>query len=167
MEIKKGDIYYITGDVTAHNGFRLAGHPGVIVSNDTQNACASNVMICTLTSKIDKTLYPTDCEIICKQPSKIVCNQIYSISKDNLGDFIKSCTEDEVRRLNKCLLLALEIHADEYVQEIEAYEMEEMREALSAAEDSANRWREDCNIIAAERDCYRDIYNNLLEKVLK
>ncbi len=108
-----------------------------------------NVSVVYLTSQEKKPL-PTHVEVICKVPSTALCENISTVSKERLSDFIRSCTTSEMKAIDKALLHSLGIEAPAVVggtQEIE------VQKAVSEAE--------------VERNLYKALYEQLLDKVMK
>ena len=64
MKVKRGDIYWITKNHyrPTTGSVQEPGRPGIIVSNDANNACALTFEIVYVTSKPKKSL-PTHCNI--------------------------------------------------------------------------------------------------------
>lgn len=112
MEIYRGDIFYIkkTGNVTGSE--QDPGRPAVIVSNDQGNEHAPVVEIVYLTTQ-QKNPLPTHCQIICKVKSTALCEQIYTVSKDRLGDFVKTCTPYEMAAIDRCLMISLGLDSEQ------------------------------------------------------
>ena len=106
MQIFRGDIFYIEKNFH-HEGAIISGsRPAVVVSNDIGNKHADFIEVVYLTSR-DKKPLPTHANVICKVPSIAMCEQIDSIHKDRLGDFIRSCTADEMTDIDNALLVSL------------------------------------------------------------
>ena len=103
MDIRRGDIFYISGGKTYAGYGRQSdsGRPAIIVSNDAMNKTADYVEVVYLTTQEKKPL-PTHCEIICKQKSTAMCETIYTINKDRVGDYVKSLTAEETAAVNEC-----------------------------------------------------------------
>lgn len=148
-EIYRGDIFYIMqGSYVGSE--QKSGRPGIIVSNDLANKHSPNVSVVYLTSQEKKPL-PTHVDVICKVPSTALCENISTVSKERLSDFICSCTTSEMKAIDKALLISLGIEAPVVVgmgtQEIE------VQKAVSEAE--------------VERNLYKALYEHLLDKVMK
>lgn len=108
-EIYRGDIFYITqGSYVGSE--QKSGRPGVIVSNDLANKHSPNVEVVFLTSQEKKAL-PTHVEVIARVPSTALCENIQTVSKERLSDFIRSCTTSEMKAIDKALLHSLGIEA--------------------------------------------------------
>ena len=147
-EIYRGDIFYIMqGSYVGSE--QKSGRPGIIVSNDLANKHSPNVEVVFLTSQEKKAL-PTHVEVIARVPSTALCENIQTVSKERLSDFIRSCTTSEMKAIDKALLHSLGIEAPAAVggtQEIE------VPKTVSEAE--------------VERNLYKALYEQLLDKVMK
>lgn len=155
MEIYRGDIFYVyrnAYDVTGSE--QDSGRPGVIVSNNIGNEKSEIVQVVYLTSQ-EKTPMPTHTEVVCKLPSVAICEQVCTVSKKRLGDYIKTCTDDEMRRIDECLRISLAL--DEPVKEVQiadqtSVDQESYKDLLEAR---------------IGRDLYKKLYEDTLERLLK
>lgn len=112
-EIYRGDIFYIMqGSYVGSE--QKSGRPGIIVSNDLANKHSPNVEVVFLTSQEKKAL-PTHVEVIARVPSTALCENIQTVSKKRLSDFIRSCTTSEMKAIDKALLHSLGIEAPSFV----------------------------------------------------
>lgn len=109
QDIFRGDIYYITQGFSVGSE-QKTGRPGIVVSNDLANKHSPNVEVVLLTSQEKKPL-PTHVEVICKVPSIALCENIQTVSKERLGNFVRSCTTKEMANIDKALLHSLGIEA--------------------------------------------------------
>lgn len=108
-EIYRGDIFYIMqGSYVGSE--QKSGRPGIIVSNDLANKHSPNVEVVFLTSQEKKAL-PTHVEVIARVPSTALCENIQTVSKERLSDFIRSCTTSEMKAIDKALLHSLGIES--------------------------------------------------------
>lgn len=113
-EIKRGDIYWIAveeGD-SVWSDEPTKFRPGVIVSNDKGNMFSSYVVVVYTTTRTKKPLpthFKTDST---PARSTVMCEDIYTIKKDRLTEYIGSLTDDEVETLNKCLSVELSLDCD-------------------------------------------------------
>lgn len=106
-DIKRGDIFYIANSkYYATDPENEAGRPAIVVSNDILNKNSSVVEVVYLTTK-DKKPMPTHVGIICKIPSTALCETIYTVTKDRIGDFIKSCSAEEMAAIDKAMAVSL------------------------------------------------------------
>ena len=86
--IRRGDIYWVRFGKTV--GTEICDpHPAVIISNNWQNEKGSRVVVLPMSSKVEK-IYPFDLyvgKIISNyKESKIMCEQIKSVSKKRLSE---------------------------------------------------------------------------------
>lgn len=150
MEIKRGDIFYIE-DGMYKMGYSSViqndGRPAIIVSNDTGNKFSNVVEIVYLTSQQKKPL-PTHCNVLCKVQSVALCEQIQTVSKDSLGDFVRTCTDREMKAVDECIKVSLGL-SDSPVH--------------TPAAPVANT---DTVQLMTERDLYKRLYEQMLEKVM-
>lgn len=177
--IKRGQIYYISkspyrptcGSVQEPN------RPAIIVSNDDNNTYSYTVEIVYLTTAPKKDL-PTHCTIrSSNQPSIALCEQVTTVSTEQIGDLMGTCTAEEMRSVDACIAISLGL--DLYQTE-EEYE-EEYEETIEEATDGdtegmaeeLNWLREECThlnaeLIRAEKsaEIYKELYNDLLSKIL-
>lgn len=144
-DVRRGDIYYISNSKCYSTNPTLeAGRPGVVVSCDRLNENSPVVEIVYLTTK-DKKNMPTHKEILCRIPSTAMCENIYTIQKDRLGTFVRTCTDKEMEALNEGLLASLGIsHKPVIEREEEPVETP----------------------IIVERNLYKSLYEELLNKVM-
>lgn len=143
--VKRGEIYYIAySKCYATDPSNATGRPAIIVSSDKLNEHAEVVEVVYLTTK-EKKLMPTHAEVLCKIPSTAMCETIYTINKDRLGEFVRTCTDEEMEAINAGILCSLGISAPTV-----GVEREETADTP----------------VAVERDLYKTLYENLLNKVM-
>ena len=108
MEVYRGDIFFVTGSGGKVTGSEIKqDRPAVVVSNDMANKYSPVVEVVFLTS-IDKAKHlPTHVDIICQIPSIALCEQVNSVSKSRLVTFIRSCTDKEMKSIDKALMISL------------------------------------------------------------
>lgn len=104
-EIFRGDIFYITHDSFVGSE-QKSGRPGVVVSNDLANKFSPNVEIVFLTSQEKKPL-PTHVPVVARVPSTALCENIQTVSKERLSNFIRSCTTSEMKNIDNALRCSL------------------------------------------------------------
>lgn len=105
-QIRRGDIYWYEYEgayLSEQSGVR----PCIIVSNDKANEHSPIITAVPLTTAHKKKL-PTHAIIrINGRVSVALCEQIYSISKERIGDYIATCDETEMQWIDKCLQIQL------------------------------------------------------------
>ena len=142
-DIGRGEIYYIYPAKTMISD--NTGRPGVIVSNDRANEHSSCVEVVYLTSQ-NKNPLPTHVEVRCKENiATALCESIQTVPKDRIGDFVKVCTEEEMRNIDIALCESLGIELETDVDDSLEGELIE---------------------ISKERDIYKTLYNDLLNRFI-
>lgn len=141
-DVRRGDIYYIAHSKCYSTNPKLeAWRPGVIVSCDRLNENSPVVEVVYLTTKEKRDML-THKKILCKIPSTALCENIYTISKEKLGAFIRTCTDKEMEALNAGLVASLGITQEPVLEEpVETP-------------------------IIVERNLYKSLYEELLNKVM-
>lgn len=145
-EVKRGDIFYIANSkYYATNPENEAGRPGIVVSCDELNEHSPSVEVVYLTTK-DKKPMPTHVPILCKINSTALCETIYTVSKDRLGDYVRTCSDEEMAAIDKGMLRSLGIGS---VIEREVEEAD----------------TQDSSALAVERNLYKTLYEQLLDRL--
>lgn len=109
MEIKRGDIYWIElGKYRPAVGHvQKPGRPAIIVSNDANNARSMTFEVVYLTGKPKKPT-PTHCAIRSAAiPSTALCEQVTTVSNEQLRDYVGHCTEAELAEIDRCIAISL------------------------------------------------------------
>lgn len=146
-EVKRGDIFYIANSkYYATNPENEAGRPGIVVSCNELNENSPSVEVVYLTTK-DKKPMPTHVSILCKINSTALCETIYTVSKDRLGDYVRTCTDEEMAAIDKGMLCSLGITAP-------SVEVEREEEPVETP-------------VIVERNLYKTLYEDLLNKVVR
>lgn len=144
--VKRGDIFYIANSKCySTDPSNEAGRPGIVVSNDSLNEHSPVVEVVYLTTK-EKRPMPTHIGILCKIPSTALCETIYTVAKDRLGDFVRTCTDEEMAAIDMGMLHSLGIAAP-------SVEVEREEEPVETP-------------VIVERNLYKTLYEDLLNKVM-
>ena len=106
----RGEIYYahLTGTIgSEQSGYR----PVVIIQNDIGNRFSPTVIVAPISSKVGiKAKLPTHCYIgeeLLSCPSIIMTEQLRTLDKQRLADYVgKLCVED-MRNLNSALSVSI------------------------------------------------------------
>lgn len=150
MEVKRGDIFFIENRkfIDEYSVIRNdASRPAIIVSNDTGNHFSNIVEVVYLTTQ-DKKPLPTHCDVMCRVPSTALCEQIHTVGKDRIGDFIRTCTDREMKAVDECLMVSLGLSDSEVQTPTTPVAIESTVE------------------LKTERDLYKRLYEQMLEKVM-
>lgn len=158
-EVKRGDIFYITYSKNFNDSYSYdtTGRPGVIVSDNHLNRGSEYVEVVYLTTKIKRDM-PTHVDVFCKTPSTALCETIHTVEKDRIGTYVRTVSNEEMEEIERGLRSSLgmgtdtvSINAPEPSAPIKDMELASMQENIQ---------------LTAERDMYKKLYENLLEKVI-
>lgn len=99
----RGEIYYIRpGEAVGSEQY--GGRPGIIVSNDKNNRYSRTVEVVMLTTRQKKPL-PTHVHIrSAKYPSTALCEQITTVAKERLADYVGKLNSYEQRMIDLALM---------------------------------------------------------------
>ena len=161
MSIKRGDIYYIRDTRQSIGCEQRADRPAVIVSNDINNKHSGVYEVVYMTTQ-PKTDLPTHfITASALRPSTVLCEQISSVYEDRIGEWIGTLTPDEMKALDQCLAISIDLEAQPAAgkQRVD----EEIKNLRQQAADATERQQ------AAERQAaaYKEMYEFLLNKRLE
>lgn len=109
MEIKRGQIFMVDLGMDNKVGSEQKGFkPVVVLQNNVGNKFSTTVIVAVITSK-QKTRIPTHLEIHesvgMPRKSYILCEQIFTISKDRLKEYVTVI--EDVKQLDIALRISL------------------------------------------------------------
>ena len=155
----RGDIHYVMEGKTTGSE-QCAGRPAIIVSNDKCNAHSPVVEVVFLTTS-PKTDLPTHVTLRSTSRTSIaLCEQITSVSTERLGDYVATCSEQEMSAINSALLISL------------ALAMQPASSKPKETKDSSERelieedLRTQLKTAVIEREMFKTMYNKLIENIL-
>lgn len=149
-EYLRGDIWFVRGAKSVTGSEPAGDRPAVIVSNDTGNKYSPNVEVVFLTSREKKPL-PTHVPVLGKVPSTAMCENVQTISKERLEDFIRACTTQEMKAIDNALLCSFGLIPP-------AIEAAPVPIPVSPVE-------EKINIMEIELSVYKTLYEQLLDRI--
>lgn len=175
MTYAKGDIYYCS----TKNGNNV---PVLIVSDKEQNGYVLVAAISKMESMDDD---PYSCEIMTRIPSAVHLMNVRSVAVDDLVEFMRSCSGEEMEKVNHCLRLAFGLgvmkpalkqpKVDEMsflLKQTEAEYKAELAEKDKAIAELTSLYekeliaQKDVPMLIAERDVYKKMYQELLERMI-
>lgn len=107
MKVSRGDVFM--ADLPAGKGSEQHGkRPVVIIQNDVGNKHSPTVIAVVITSAEKHTL-PTHMSYKLFKDSTITCEQIFTLSKERLGDKVGSLKEEEMKELEIRTMISLGI----------------------------------------------------------
>ena len=106
--MKRGEIWWVNFDPAKGSEIKKT-RPAVIVSNDISNEYSSRVQVIPATGVTQK-LYPPECFVTIKgQHSKVMADQVMTVSKERLYDCMGRVTREEMQNIERILLMQLGI----------------------------------------------------------
>lgn len=170
-QIERGDIFYVDKVAAAQGSEQRAGRPAIIVSNDKNNYYSDTVEVVYLTTK-EKTPLPTHVTIRSAiRESTALCEQITTVSVERLGDYVGKISEVEMTNLETAMLVSLDLVTGEVREKIVEVPVEVVKEVVKEvrAPVEADLAGEITNVasIIAERDTYKQMYEALLDRLIK
>lgn len=166
-QVRRGEIYYVDKFGMQTGSEQFSGRPAIIVSNDENNKYSGTVEVVYLTGQPKKDL-PTHVTIqSANQISVALCEQIATISKDKIGNYMASCSDFEMVKIDIALQISLGINGvasgEEDGADFDADGEEDYEEGEDTTEYETSA---ETAKIEAERDVYKTLYNDLLNKMI-
>ncbi len=113
MIVRRGDIFY--ADLRPVIGSEQGGiRPVLIIQNDTGNRHSPTVICAAITSKMNKAKLPTHVQIDSSRydivkDSVVLLEQLRTIDKKRLKDKVCHLDEEILRKIDRALLISLEL----------------------------------------------------------
>lgn len=166
--IKRGQIYYIENTALASGSEQHSGRPAIIVSNDKNNQNSEIVEVVYLTTQPKNDL-PTHVRInSTNRVSTALCEQVTTVSVNRIGNYLCSCSEQEMMNVDISLAISLGIDFDDLKDAKEKYESQEVEKHFREHEDhNENNNSEDYIKVCAELEVYKHQYEWLVDRFLK
>ena len=108
QNIHRGDIFWVNHPQEGVGSEMKKVRPAVVVSNEKNNLFSPNIEICYMTTAEKKKRLTTHVEImLISTRNTILCENVYTISKDRLGNYIATLDPDEQALVDRALLISL------------------------------------------------------------
>ncbi len=164
---------------------QFADRPAVVVSNDENNKHSGVIEVVYMTTQ-PKTDLPTHVTVRSTgRISTVLCEQVSSVSVDRVNNYIGQVSEQEMKNIDIALMISLQLNGsgktskqyNETIQkqqeEIEYYrnKIQAMQQLLEEKEnekpqEAAGEASEIIVRLETQRDTYKELYENLLVKVM-
>ena len=120
LKFQRGDIYFIRLD--SSTGSEQSGtRPAVILQNDVGNTYSPTLIVATLTSKTEKkAAQPTHCLVEPEklEPSIVQAEQIFTIDKSRVQNFVGHLTPEEMSRVDDAVKISLALNPMGSIQKL-------------------------------------------------
>lgn len=99
----KGDIYYIYKTEDEVGAEIYSGRPAILVGCDDllKNSKTIPVVFLTTQPKINNDFHTSI--MSSGKSSTAICEQVRSVSRDRIGNYLGHCTDEELESINECL----------------------------------------------------------------
>lgn len=167
MTIKRGDIYWIKKNPYRPNIGHVqdADRPAIIISNNINNQNASTFEVVYLTASPKKD-QPTHVTIrSAREVSTALCEQITTISDEQIGRYMGMCTTTEMMAIDQAVLISLGIDVIDLNQKLKAKPDEESIEEQKIRPSELDKLIDEC-ATHKELKLYKQLYNDLLDRML-
>ena len=161
--MRRGDIHYIEDNYKSIGSEQRAGRPAIIVSNDANNAHSETVEVVWLTTAPKHNL-PVHVQIhSTTKTSTALCEQITSVSVERIGSYYATCTDEEMRALNKALALSLDLPKYEPLYARSKHTDDEYEKLVNQLEALQKEYK----TVESQRDMYKTMYDSVMDKLIK
>jgi mRNA interferase MazF len=111
-EIKRGDIFFANLGHDNVGSEQSGTRPILVIQNNIGNKFSPTIIVACITSKIFKNNIPTHVRLDkqsygLSEDSLILCEQIKTLDKRRLGEFVTTLTPFDMIRVNSALKLSL------------------------------------------------------------
>lgn len=118
-EILRGQIWACQlGEDEKLAGEQRGYRPVLILQNDIGNKYSPTVIVASITTKKKKNL-PTHVDVQLREPSVILLEQIFTVSKERLNFCIKELTPEEMEEVEIKMLVSLGVISPDILQQVE------------------------------------------------
>ena len=106
--MQRGQIYY--ADLENVVGSEQGGiRPVLIIQNDVGNKYSPTVIVAAITSKMTKSFLPTHIYVKLDKPSLILTEQLKTIDKRRLRNYVCKLPKSKMQEVDKALAVSLEL----------------------------------------------------------
>lgn len=163
-KIKRGDIFHITAAHEAVGSCYNGDRPAIVVSNNKANLYSPAIEVVYLTTARKRPM-PTHVTVrSAPDVSTAKCEQVDTVSVDQLGEYLGTCTDEEIAQINIALAISLDlgdmVRVEEKIVE-KIVEVTAPPAEVKTLSDTAEIVK-----ITTERDLYRELYEDLLRKTI-
>ena len=145
---KRGEIFYVMRDGMQTGAEIYHGRPAILVSNDFLNATASVVEVVFLTTQPKKDMGTHVRITSTGRTSVALCEQITTVAVERLGNYIATASDKEMREIDDAIARSLSLSQ------------------TPPPPSDGTTVTPDLAAVEKERDLYKSLYENLLDRIL-
>ena len=119
-KFQRGDIFFTRFD-NATGSEQSGNRPAVVLQNDVGNFYSPTLIVATLTSKTEKkAAQPTHCLVEPEklEPSIVQAEQIFTIDKSRVQNFVGHLTPEEMSRVDDAVKISLALNPMGSIQKL-------------------------------------------------
>ena len=149
----RGEVYYVYPTGNEIGSEQHAGRPAIIVSNSQNNKNSSTLEIVYLTTR-EKRPMQTHVHINAAgklQESTALCEQIFTVDKLRLNDYIGRLCDKEMQDIEFGLMVSLGL--DNYLSKLPALQQHRFRSPLLRCQTPRKSWKSSVCSVTPTRIC--------------
>lgn len=107
-EVKRGDIYF--AELPEIVGSEQGGkRPVLVIQNDKGNRYSPTIVVCCLSTSTYRNDLPVHIKLhdLLERPSTIMAEQLKTIDKSRLINYLASCPPHIMEKVDRCLRISL------------------------------------------------------------
>lgn len=161
MDIKRGDMFWVKKNPykPAIGNVQESDRPAIIVSNNLANKNGFTYEVVYLTTSPKKDL-PTHVTIrTAIEVSTALCEQITTVSDEQIGRFIGKCTKEEMMAVEQAMLISLGI-------DLITHDSKPKKDEDTPEPETAMIYEIEAAKIVKELELYKQLYHDLLNRIL-
>ena len=165
--IKRGEIYWFrSGGVEGSE--QTGTRPCVVGSNDKANQFGPIVTIVPLTTVDKKKNLPTHVDVdSALVPSVALCEQVKTIAKDRLSQYIGECTEKEMEEIDKGLRVQLALEPAPVFEQKKVNLPIKQEDACAGVNVEEGKRMQEISLQLAKEQARADIFERLYKELLE
>lgn len=196
-EIRRGEIFYIARGGASCGSEQYADRPAVVVSNDENNKHSGIIEVAYLTTQPKTELPTHVTIRSTGRVSTVLCEQVTSVSVERVNNYIGQVSEQEMKNIDIALMISLQLDGDSKSHKQYNETIKKQQEEIDSLKKESEQVQQECddriaeieqeaavyveenrkvaesreseNIIKVktERDTYKQMYESLLEKIMR
>lgn len=111
-QLKRGDVYFanLKNDSDSKSCVQTNSRPVLLVGNWQSNKYSSVITVVPLTTKLKRLNIPTHIQLeVAGKKSLALCEQIITISRDDLKFYMCTLDTSDMKKINKALMVQLQL----------------------------------------------------------
>lgn len=113
--MRRGEIYFCHFNGASQGSEQTGDRPVLIIQNNTGNKYSPTTIVALITSSQSKANLPTHVNLrnYLKKDSIVLCEQLRTISKTRLGEFVCTLSDFKMKEIDNALRISLNLIDEE------------------------------------------------------